>query len=1007
MKRIFTLSGLVLLCFFFINTAAAQNIAVKGKVTDAATGETLIGVSVSIKGTSTGTQTDTNGAFSLSAPSNATLQASYIGYTTQEVVVNGPTVDIKLAASAKQLQQVVVVGYGTQRKVDVSGAIATVKGEDLSKQPDPNPVSALQGKVAGVQIVNSGQPGAAPQINIRGIGTVYGNSNPLYVVDGIWFDDISFLNSNDIESMSILKDASSEAIYGIRAANGVVIITTKKGKGAPLVSYNAYVGFSKPTNLVKMADASEYATLVNELNSPTNVFSDPASLGKGTNWYNVVLHNAITQSHNLSISGGTDKSTYNFSLGYFQQDGNVGYGNYDRLTARLQQDVQVYKFLKVGYNAILESNKSHDVPTDITYKAYTAAPVVPVRNADGSYGDPQNYPIGTVTNNPQAELDFYNHHTTNYHVSGNVYAELKITDYLNFRTSFGGDYEQLGINSYTPLYFATKGQQNSANSSLSLENDNIKKWQIENTLTFDKTFAKDHKITVLLGQTALSNQTYNETGTAVNVPDIPDNNYLSLGTSTDRTVTDFGTLLKQSSYFGRLSYAYKDRYSLNASLRYDGSSQFSPSERYGYFPAVGVAWNIINEDFMKGQTVFDNLKLRGSWGKEGNASVPTNLTSLNVNNGFVSNLGGGSNVQTGEGVTTIVPPALFWEKSVGTDIGLETGFLKNRLTFEFDYYNKKTEDAIFDSPILGSLGLTSVNGALSILANQATIQNKGFEFTAGWRGTINNDFSYTINGNFSINSNKVLSSLSGNNPIYGGGNAAPGGVFATRTIVGQPIGEFFGYQTTGIFQTAAQVAASHQPNALPGDFIFKDVNGDGTISSLDRVNLGNPNPKYLYGLNTNFKYKQFDLTIDLQGVAKVSVYNALEGLRYGSENFSQDFYDNRWHGPGTSNTYPSVNIGSTNNSIPNSFFVQDGSYLRVRNLQLGYDLPPSIISKLKIHSIRIYANAQNAIIFTKYKGFSPELTSTSIGGSSATNQGIDSGVYPLYATYNLGLNVTF
>jgi TonB-linked SusC/RagA family outer membrane protein len=1002
MKRNFTISGLVLLCFFFINSAFAQNLTVKGKVTDAATNETLIGVSVGVKGTSTGTQTDVNGAFSLSAPTNATLVFSYIGYSAQEVPVNGQTAfSIKLKSQSNSLNEVVVVGYGTQRKIDVSGSIATVKGSDISSQPDPNPVSALQGKVAGVQIINSGTPGGAPQINIRGIGTVYGNSNPLYVVDDIWYNDISFLNSDDIESMTILKDASSEAIYGIRAANGVIIITTKKGKGAPSVRYSMYAGYQNPSHLVKMADATEYVTLINELNGVKPGFTDPASFGAGTNWFNVILRDAFTESHNLSISGGTDKSTYNFSLGYLKQDGNVKDNGYERLTARLQQDVQVYNFLKVGYSATLESNHSRDIPSDIIYKAYTAAPVVPVRYADGSYGDPADYPVGTTTNNPQAELDFYNHHTANYHVSGNMYAEIKFADFLHFRSNLGGDYENANINSYTPIYFATNAQQNPNHSSLSLTNDNVKQWQMENLLTFDKTFDKVHKLTVLLGQTALSNQTYTETGTALDVPNIPGNNFLHLGNSTNRTVDDGGTLLHQSSYFGRLSYSYNDRYSLNASLRYDGSSQFTPSERYGYFPAIGVAWNVINESFMKNQTIFDNLKLRGSWGKEGNASVPTNLTQLNINNGFASNFGGGTNVQPGEGITTLVPPALFWEKSVGTDIGLETAFLNSRLTFEFDYYNKKTEDAIFDAPILGSLGLTSVNGALSILANQATIQNSGFEFTAGWRSTIGKDFSYSINGNFSINSNKVLSNLSGNNAIYGGGNASTGGTFATRTIVGQPIGEFYGYQVVGIFQDAAQVASSHQKSALPGDFIYKDVDGDGSITPKDRVSLGNPLPKYLYGLNTNFKYKQFDLAIDLQGVAKVSDYAALQGLRFGSENFTQDFYNNRWHGAGTSNSYPSVNIGSTTNTVPNSFFVQDGSYLRVRKMELGYNLPASIASKLRIHNVRIYANAQNAFTFTKYKGFSPEIT----GGP--TSQGIDNGVYPLYATYNLGLNVTF
>ena len=668
MKRNFTISGLVLLCFFLINTAFAQSVTVKGKVTDATTGETLIGVSVGVKGTSIGTQTDVNGAFSVSASSTATLVFSYIGYTTQEVPVNGQTtINIKLQAQSSALKEVEVVGYGTQRKIDVSGSIATVKGADLSSQPDANPISALQGKVAGVQITNSGTPGAAPQISIRGLGTIYGSTNPLYVVDGIFMSDISFLNSNDIESLSILKDASSEAIYGIKAANGVIIITTKKGKGAATVRYSGYAGFQTISNMPKLANATEYATLANEVSlynggAPNPLFSNPSSLGQGNNWLNVILHDAFVQSHNVNISGGTDKSTYNFSVGYLQQDGNVEHNTYNKIAVHMQQDAQVYKFLSVGYSALLEGDQSHDVPGNIIYKAYTAAPVVPVRYANGTYGDPVDYGIGLNTNNPQAQLDYFNQHTKNYRLNGNVHADAKFTDYLTFHTDIGGDFEQQEIDNYLPIYIATTNQRNTTHSSLTLQNNNVRNWQWENYLKFERTFAKDHQFTVLLGSTVLRNKAYNETGSALDVPNVPDNNYLGLGDPNTTKVTDNGTLITQTSYFARLNYAYKDLYALNASVREDETSQFSDNKKKGTFPSIGAAWNISNENFMKGQQIFSNLKLRGSWGVLGNGSVPSNLTQLTINNSFASNLGGNGQVQNGQGITTLVPPSLYWEK---------------------------------------------------------------------------------------------------------------------------------------------------------------------------------------------------------------------------------------------------------------------------------------------------------------------------------------------------------
>ncbi|WP_428330502.1 SusC/RagA family TonB-linked outer membrane protein [Mucilaginibacter sp.] len=1006
MKRIFTISGLVLLLSFFITAAFAQNVTVKGKVTDATTGETLIGVSIAVKGTQTGTQTDANGAYTIAAPSAATLTFTYIGYSTREVAVNGSTnIDVKLLAQASELQQVVVIGYGTQRKIDNTGSTASVKGVEIAKQASTNPLSSLQGKVAGVNIINSGSPGSSPQVSIRGLGTVYGNVSPLFVVDGVWYSDISFLNNNDIENVTILKDASSTAIYGIRAANGVVLITTKHGvKGKPVVNYNGYVGWQAVTNQVKMANASEYATGVNELsaiNGGNPVFSNPAGYGKGTDWYGQILRNALVTNHQVSVSGGTEKSTYDYSFGYLDQDGLVRNNNYQRYTLHIANEFKPIKILSLGFSANGLYSKSIDPPGAIFHQLFTAAPTLPVRYKDGAYGDPADYHTGDGNNfNPEATLDYFNQKSVNHRLTGDVHAELSILKNLKFRTSFGGDIGQAEARGYTPVYSATVAQTVNT-SDLDVNHTETHNWIWENTLTYDYKY-KDHKFTALAGYSAQNNRSFELDASAKNVPYAASGNLHN--SFPDTTKANYYADPSQQihnralSQFGRINYSFQDKYLLNASIRHDGASQFFPNA-YGWFPSIGGGWVITNESFMKNQHIFDNLKLRGSWGKVGNSVVPINPSVQTVSaDPYLTAIFGNPQVASqGASINTIVPPVIVWEKAVATDFGIEGAFLNNKLSFEADYYNRKTEDAIFAIPVLESIGTNSG----SLIGNQASISNKGFEFLLSWRDQPTKDFSYAISGNIGINNNKVLSVISGKNPIYSGGNGIANGNLATRTVVGEPIGEFYGYKVTGVFQTAAQIAASKQTDAKPGDFIYQDTDGDGAITSKDRVVLGNPNPKISYGFNTSFTYKEFDLAIDLQGVTDVSVYNANLGYRFGNENFTQDFYEHRWHGAGTSDTYPSVNIGSNNNSKPNSFFVESGAYFRVRNAQLGYTLPGTALRRFGVHKIRFYANAQNAINIFGYKGFTPEL------GGAVGNMGIDASVYPLYATYNFGVNVTF
>jgi TonB-linked SusC/RagA family outer membrane protein len=978
------------------------DIKVTGKITNA-NGEPVPGASVRVKNSSAGTSSSADGTYTLNVPDDATLIISSVGYEDQEIKVNGRSnIDVTLKNSVKLIDQVVVVGYGSQRKVDITGAVTNIKGEEIAKQASINPISALQGKVAGVQITNSGAPGASPEIRIRGVGTIYGTASPLYVVDGVWYNDISFLNTNDIESLSILKDASSEAIYGVRAANGVVLIATKKGRaGKPVVNYNGYVGYQHVTDQVKMANASEYQTIINELyvqNGSAPLFAN-TNAGEGTDWYHQILRDAIVTGHQVGLSGGTDKSDYNLSLSYLNQDGNVKTNNYERYTARFVNNFQILPILKIGYNVTGAFSKSKDIPGGIFHQLYAAGPIVPVYYADGTYGDPSDFSLGDGNNfNPQVTLDYFNQKSKNYRITGNIYADLKIAKHFTLHSSVGGEYGDGDVRNYNPVYTATLKQRNAV-SILSITKNDTRNWILENTLTYDNKFG-DHSIKLLAGQSAQRYKSYNITGTAQGVPYSSEGDlYLALGNTGTRNVTDGGSLNTATSYFSRLNYAYQNKYLLTASVRADAASQFfGGGNLWGYFPSVGAGWVVSKEKFMQNQKIFDNLKLRGSWGKVGNSVVPINPSVLTVNQGAYLTAIFGGQAYTGASVNSIVPPSIQWETGIGTDIGLEAAFLKNRLSIEVDYYNKKTQDAIFAIPVLTSIG----TGSASIIGNQATFQNQGIEFSANWKDHISKDVNYSIAANISSNDNKVLEVATGKNPIYAGGAASTGGALATRTVLGEPIGEFYGYQVAGIFQNAAEVAASAQKiNTKPGDFKYVDQNGDGVIDGKDKVVLGNPNPKYTYGISTNWSYKNFDLTVDFQGVAKVDVYNANLGLRYGNENFSKDFFDNRWHGEGTSNTYPSASIGGGNNYLPNSFYVEDGSYFRLRNLQVGYTIPQRLVKKWGMQKMRAYVNGQNIFTASHYRGFSPEV------GGSPTNAGIDVNVYPLYATYNFGVNVTF
>lgn len=1006
----------LLFLFFILLTPAltfAQQKTVTGKVVGS-DGSPIVGASVVEKGTANGTTTDGAGNFSISVSNNATLSFSFVGYEEQDIVVGSRReVDAVLIRAEELLNQVVVVGYGTQRKIDVTGSVAQVSGGDIAKQGVVNPLSGIQGKVPGVQITNNGAPGSSPNIVIRGLGTFNGGTAPLYVVDGVWTDNIQFLNPSDIESINILKDASSQAIYGVKAANGVVIVTTRKGaRGKSIINYNGNVGWQVANHIPKMADASQYATLFNELQTSSGGtdFLDPSTFGEGTNWFNQALRNGITTQHNISVNGGGDKSTYNISLGYLNQQGVLKTNKYERFTGSFKQDVKPTSYLTVGYSVVGEYGRLNNPPGGIWRSLYTAPPVLPVHYADGSYGDPGAFGLGSAVSNPQVPLDLNNALTQDYHLNGNTYIEVKFLRHFTWHTSFGGVFTQSDFRNFTPIYKANSNQQ-STHNTLTRNTTSGRNWILDNTLTYTNVFGQ-HRVTLMAGQEAQRLHNYNTFGTATDgsLSSNPQTWYLGLGTGNNGTVRDEVSLERTLSYFGRGTYSYHDRYTLTATVRSDGSSLFTANSGRATLPSVGVAWIVSNEDFMQKQSIFDLLKIKGSWGIIGNSHVPL---SASVAQAVGSSLILGNNgiILPGQSVASAIPPPLNWEKNEGTDVGIEAALLDNRLTVDLDYYNRLTKNLIFALFLPNSNGFSSP----SVLQNLGVVRNRGFEINLGWRDVVGHDFHYSVSGNLSYNQNEFTENkFGGHQQFFAGGSAATGGQLGTVTTMGEPLGSFYGYKVIGIFQTEADVqnykdpkGTLYQPNARPGDFKYAKLSDDGigAIGGKDRMIIGNPNPKYFYGINTTFEYKHFDLSLDFNGVAGVDIYNANKGLRFGNENFTEDFYNNRWHGQGTSNTYPSVNIGGGQNYFINDWYVESGNYFRIRNVQLGYTLPNGILKKAGIKSLRVFVNALNPVIFTNYTGFSPEIAGAAV--NSPGNYGIDNNVYPITATYSAGINLTF
>lgn len=1011
----FKLVLIAALSVFFSAGVWSQNVQVKGRVADLS-GEEMVGVNVSVKGQAIGTITSVEGNYSLSVPNEqAVLVFSYLGYLSQEVKVgNRREINIVMEEDVQLIGEVVVIGYGTSKKADLTGSITTLKAEKFDYQATPNIGQALQGKVSGMQVLNSGSPGSAPQIRIRGLASVRSNSEPLYVVDGVLTSDISFLGNNDIESITVLKDASASAIYGVRAANGVVLVTTKRGnKEQTRVNFSGYFGVQKVVNMFEMANGQQYLELLNEKGqinaqrtgdayTPYNLDAFPYS----TDWYNEVLRDqAYTQSYDVGVSGGNEKSQYSFGGGYMKQEGMIKNNDYDRINVRATLDMQALKWLKIGYSVNLASTSTDNHP-GVLQSAYTAPPCLPVKDENGKYTSMQQF--GDFPN-PAAQLEYYDNKDRALRMLGNVYAEIEIVKDLKFKTSYGVDGQYKQNRDYKPWHYISAAQKDTTRT-LTRQIDYELNAYWDNTLTYQAEFNDQHRLTAMVGISSQEMHTLMTKGSRLNVEDAGDNTlYLKLGDDEGQYTTDEGSKVTAMSYFGRINYAFLNRYLLTATLRRDGSSVFPENNRWDMFPSVGLGWVASDEKFMETQNIFDYLKLRLSWGKLGNNNIPHNTASNYIyTGGYLSTMFGGTIAQ-GANVTYVGPPNLVWEKTSEYDVALEGYSLNNRLNYELDFYYKKTKDAIFPVTV------NSVQGAYNstYLDNNADLVNKGVEFTVGWNDKAG-DLRYNIGGNIAYNHNEVVALKEGTIGIYGGYMNVNS---SNYTTVGHSIGEFYGRKVLGIFQNQQEIdayikdGAKIQPDAQPGDFKYADLDGNGVINDYDREFLGSPLPAFTYGINLGFEYKGVDLTFDFYGQGGNKIYNAKRFRQVGNENYDLDFYKNRWHGEGTSSKYPSADLSSQDNKVVNSWTIEKGDFFRVRNIQLGYTLPKSFSKKLGISSVRVYANALNPWTFFTYKGFSPEIakvpSTKDESETLATNQGLDTNVYPMSATYNFGVNISF
>lgn len=1017
-----------------LQQVVAQNLTITGNVKNKTSGEALIGVTVTEEGTSKSTLTDANGNFAISVSKEANLIFTFSGMETiRYKVTTAGSVDILMEAVSKSLDEVVVIGYGTKKRRDLSTSVSSISSKEITATPVADAAQALQGKVSGVTIVQgSGAPGGTggTGIKIRGISSLTGTNNPLIVVDGYPLPDQgadNVLNSfgvGDIESIDVLKDAAAASIYGVRASNGVIMITTKRGKvGKSSLSVDVYRGIQQAWSLPSMLNPREYAIINSEARIASGLPVIPKladyeaigqQYGKGTDWLDQIFRRAAMQSVTLNASGGSDKAQYSFSAGYLKQDGIIYKTDYSRFNLRFNGDIKANNFIKIGNSLSLNKSIEHGADTytafnSVVLLALTTPPTVKPRNADGTYAGGDGNEDGFAEPNPIYQLEVPKNNTSKYRVTGNVYSEINLMKELKFKAVFGGDFTYVEGNSFavaTPSSggrpFTTTGY--SENKGLYTD------YLTEFTLTYDKMFNQKHKINAVAGYTFQENkfsELFASRGNALFAQNIPVLNDIVFRPSNITQIgnySNYGTNLRLLSYFGRLNYDYDGRGFLGFSIRRDGSSNFAPENKFAIFPAVSAAWRLTAEPFLQNIGWLDDLKVRASFGYTGNPNVRANSYLQTINQSFqytFGNSGGSGGIVGAVAPSGSFNPDIKWEKNEQIDIGLDGSILKDRLNFSFDVYQRRSKDLIlYVAPPL----LSGTYEAVPF--NTGTLQNTGFDLSLTGKIIKSKTLTWNTNAVVSAYKNKVVSlglSAPLNNEftnirITGG---------SLRTIQGSPAAFFYGFVTDGIFQNYGEIAkhAIQTPgtdpatSTAPGDIRFRDLNNDGVINNEDRTNIGNANPTFTFGLTNNFTYKNFELNVFLQGSQGNKVLNFTRWYTEGG--VSNGNYSNsvlgRWTAPGISNTKPRVILNDPNgNNRVSDRFVEDASYLRVKNIRLSYNLPAKWASHLKLKNTQLYVSAQNLATFTKYTGLDPE-----VGGA------IDLGFYPQAKTLLAGITVNF
>ncbi|MGB4400296.1 MAG: TonB-dependent receptor [Daejeonella sp.] len=1001
-----------------------KDIVVTGQVIDTK-GETLPGVSVKLKGTTIGATTDLEGRYTITVPDNLSILVfTFIGYVTQEVTVNNRiSINVKLEEANTSLEEVIVVGYGTQRRKDLTGAISSIKAEDLVKVATPSFTSAIQGKVPGVYVSQtSGAPGGSSSVRIRGVGTTGGNQ-PLYVVDGFpigsgslgidrssdKIDGLSVINPNDIETIEVLKDAASAAIYGSRAANGVILITTKRGKdGLSKVNFNSSLGIQQLWKKPQFLNAVQFATLANELytNSgmtPNPEWANPASFGEGTNWIDQVFRDAPIQNYDFSASGGTQKLKTAVSLGYLNQEGTMIETKYRRFTGRYTADLTASDKLAFGGSLAFTQTQAKGQQNQVmNYGIFNLAQeFYPTLGPDALINGSSAY-YTTQGDNPVLRARSMDNRLKDSRVLGNVFGTYEIIPNLKFKTSLGIDNDNNQNSAWEPT--AERGHYRNLQAYLSEGSSTDMTWLIENTLAYSK-YINDHNFSAVIGQTAQKSAT--SFITAIGRQFANEQLQVINGSKSDlRQASGSRGDYALASYLGRINYSFKDKYLFSASMRRDGSSNFGPNNKWGNFPSVSAGWNISEEGFMENFGFIDALKIRTSWGQLGNDAIGAfgylnTIRSGTPGDNYV--LGTSQDIVLGASLSRPGNTDLKWETTEQSNIGIDATLFKDAVYLTMDYYIKNTKDMLVNLPVSYEAGFAtapSVNGG--------EVQNKGLEFLLGYKTNIG-ELNINVNGNFSTLTN-VVKSLGVGRPITGP-TITFTSMSSSYTEVGQPIGYYRGFIVDGIYQTNEEVNKKLQPNAIAGDFRFKDMNGDGLLTDQDKVKLGKPWPDIMYGMNLDLTFKGFDLNVMLQGIGGNEIYHSNKFSTYPMKYFggtgvvnSSINVLNRWTPGSGRNEIPKLKYVDANGNYANasSFYVEKGDYVRLRNLVLGYNLPKSTLLRTKtLNNLRIYVSAQNLFTFTAYSGFDPE-----VGSTNPLRAGIDDGVYPMPRTISAGLNIT-